>query len=68
MLNEKIPSLRAENYALWTLREAKLRVWSGEEFVRIWSGERFIARPSKENGWLMLKIPELSDGFQEEVL
>ena len=49
MLNEKIHSLRAENYALWTLREAKLRVWSGEEFVRIWSGERFIARPSKEN-------------------
>ena len=50
MLNEKIHSLRSENYALWTLREAKLRVWSGEEFVRIWSGERFIARPSKENG------------------
>ena len=41
MLNEQMHSLRAENYVLWTLREAKLRVWSGE---------RFIARPSKENG------------------
>ena len=49
-MNEKMHSLRTENYVLCTLREAKLRLWSGEEFVRIWSGERFIARPSKENG------------------
>ena len=32
----------------------------------VWSRERFIAGPSK-NSWLMLKKPELPDGFQESI-
>ena len=35
--------------------------------VRVWSRKSFIAGPSKESGWLMLKNPKLSDGFQGEV-
>ena len=34
--------------------------------VRVWSREVFIAGPSKENGWLVLKNPELPDGFRGE--
>ena len=35
--------------------------------VGIWSRGRVIARPSKENEWLMLKTPELPDGLGREV-
>ena len=35
--------------------------------VGVWSRERFIARPNKENGWLMLKNPELLHGFGGKV-
>ena len=35
--------------------------------VGVWSREKFIVGPSKENGWLMLKNPKLSDGSQGEV-
>ena len=35
--------------------------------VRVWSRERFTAGPSKENGWRVLKKPELPDGFGGKV-
>ena len=35
--------------------------------VGLWSRERFIAGPSKKNGWLVLKNPELPEGCQGEV-
>ena len=35
--------------------------------VGVWSRDRFIAGPSKENRWLVLKAPELPDGFQGRI-
>ena len=35
--------------------------------VGVWSRERFISGPCKEIGWLMLKNPGLTRGFQGEV-
>ena len=39
----------------------------GQTNLRFWSRERLIAGPSKESRWLMLRKPELPDGFQRSV-
>ena len=45
------------NFILWWWDQIN---WN----IRVWSRESFIAEPSKENGSLILKTPELTDDFQ----
>ena len=49
----------------WVQTNRNVGIWSR---VRVWSRGRFSAGPSKENGWLMLKSPELSNSFWGRVL
>lgn len=66
-----IVELAIEQRLLWWLpntNSCALQWGQTSNNIGVWSRENFIVRPSKKNGWLMLKIPELSDDFQEEVL